>query len=82
MRMLNVFDLGRKGQLKLGDYVSMILFLKSCNRIFKTFDRKNCGRIVLDYDQYVYAVGHARYGSQTTYSSMPSDASISENTNR
>ena len=77
MRMLNVFDLGRKGQLKLGDYVSMILFLKSCKRIFKAFDRKNCGRIVLDYDQYVYAAGHARYGSQTTYTTMKAIGSLS-----
>ena len=66
MRMFNAFDPQRKGALKLGDFVSMILFLKSCNRIFKAFDPQGCGQVVLDFQQFIYAVGSSRLGSETT----------------
>lgn len=71
MRILDVFDPERKGQLKLADFVSVILFLKSCKKIFETFDPKHCGKIDLDPDQLVYAASHARYGCQTQDHKVP-----------
>jgi len=66
MGMLNLFDPRRTGQLKLADFVSMILFLKTCERVFSAFDPTGSGQIELDYDQYVFAIGEATFGCHQT----------------
>ncbi|KAL2623079.1 hypothetical protein R1flu_003284 [Riccia fluitans] len=54
------FDKGRTGQFTLDHYMSMCIFLKSAQNLFRAFDTQRDGRVTLDFNQFVYCAANLR----------------------
>eukprot|EP01025_Chloroclados_australasicus_P006662 TRINITY_DN1212_c0_g1_i1.p1 TRINITY_DN1212_c0_g1~~TRINITY_DN1212_c0_g1_i1.p1 ORF type:complete len:170 (-),score=15.68 TRINITY_DN1212_c0_g1_i1:279-788(-) len=58
--LIKIFDPDRTDNLGLSEFVGMVLFMKSADAVFKAFDPENQGRVMMDYNQFVYATANCR----------------------
>lgn len=54
-----IFDPDRNSFLKFNDFLALTLFIKKCENMFKTLDCNGAGNILLDFNQFVYAVANS-----------------------
>lgn len=52
--LFNSFDVSRKRQIGLPEYIAMTLFLQSATATFRAFDPQQQGQITLTFDQVAY----------------------------
>jgi len=52
------FDVSRKRQIGLPEYIAMTLFLQSASATFRAFDPHNQNSITLTFDQWIYAASN------------------------
>ncbi|KAL0334503.1 UNVERIFIED_CONTAM: hypothetical protein Sradi_4662200 [Sesamum radiatum] len=52
------FDQTRTGKLRLDDFISLCIFVQSARNLFNSFDTSKQGRVTLDFNQFVYCIGH------------------------
>lgn len=59
-KLCETFDVGRKNQLGLAEFIGVCAFLKASKAVFIAFDQARTGRITLDFNQFCYAAAHTR----------------------
>lgn len=56
--LFNSFDVSRRKQIGLPEYIAMTLFLQSASATFRAFDPQQQGQITLTFDQWIYAASN------------------------
>jgi len=58
--LCKTFDPDRSGALNMASYLALCALLKSAGNVFRSFDPRNQGRIMLDFNQFIYASAFIR----------------------
>ncbi|KAG9443129.1 hypothetical protein H6P81_018983 [Aristolochia fimbriata] len=54
------FDQSKVGRFRLDDFISLCSFVQSARNLFNSFDTSKQGRVMLDFNQFVYCTANCR----------------------